>query len=127
MTISLAACQKTIDKKAENIIVTAMTDGQWVVTHFTVDSGDSSQLFGGYSFQFFDNYTVNGIKNSAIQATGTWQGDIGMMTITAGFQNASSPIVLLNGTWHIIESSWTIVVATMTAGSQTKTVRLEKQ
>ena len=40
-----------------------MTDGQWVITNFTSNGTDLTSDFSSYKFQYFDNYTVNAIKN----------------------------------------------------------------
>jgi hypothetical protein len=123
----LAGCKKTIEKKAEDAILKAMTDGQWVLTSFTSNGIDITADFSAYKFQFFDNYTVNAIKNGAIEKTGDWQGDVNSMSISANFPAVSNPLLLLNGTWHITDYSWTYVTATMTVGSEVRTLRLEKQ
>lgn len=123
----LPGCKKTIQKQEENAIVKAMTDGQWVVTNFTSDSSDITSDFTGYTFQYFSNYTVDAIKNGSIEKTGAWQGDINTMSIWANFSNATNPLLLFNGTWQITDNSWTYVKATMIVGTETRTLRLDKQ
>ena len=82
--------------------------------------------FSAYKFQYYSNYTVDAIKNGIVENTGTWDGDPNTMTITANFTNASSPIDLINGGWHIDNNSWTFVVASQSSGGITKSLRLEK-
>ena len=123
----LTGCKKIVEKQAENAIVKAMTDGQWIITSFTSDSTDITSDFTSYKFQYFDNYTVDAIKNGTVEKTGTWQGDANAMNISANFPGASNPILLLNGTWHITDNSWTYVKATMTVNSEVRTLRLDKQ
>jgi len=123
----LTGCKKIVEKQAENAIVKAMTDGQWVITSFTTDSTDITGDFTSYKFQYFANYTVDAIKNGTVEKTGTWQGDANTMSISANFPGASNPILLLNGTWHITDNSWTYVKATMTVNSEVRTLRLDKQ
>jgi hypothetical protein len=123
----LFGCKKTIQKQEENAIVKAMTDGQWVITSFTSNSTDITSDFAGYKFQYFSNFTVSAIKNGSIEETGTWQGDINTMSILANFPNAVNPLLLLNGTWQITNSSWTYVEASMTVGTEVRTLRLDKQ
>ena len=123
----LTGCKKIVEKQAENAIVKAMTDGQWVITSFTTDSTDITGDFTSYKFQYFANYTVDAIKNGTVEKTGTWQGDANTMSISANFSGASNPILLLNGTWHITDNSWTYVKATMTVNSEVRTLRLDKQ
>ena len=125
--ICLAGCKKTIEKKAENAIMKAMTDGQWVITSFISDGSNITTDFSTYRFQYFSNYTVNAIKSGTVEATGNWDGDASAMNIIANFPNVTDPLLLLNGTWHITDNSWTYVEATQTNGTEVKTLRLDKQ
>jgi hypothetical protein len=123
----LTSCKKAIQKQEENAIVKAMTDGQWVITNFTTNGTDITTDFAGYKFQYFSNNTVEAIKNGSVENTGTWQGDINTMSISANFSNVVNPILLLNGTWLITDNSWTYVKATTTINSEVRTLRLDKQ
>src|SRR5258708_7313399 len=123
----LTGCRKTIEKKAQDAILKAMTDGQWVITSFTSNGTDITSDFSAYKFQYFDNYTVNAIKTGVVEKTGTWQGDVNTMSISANFPSALNPLLLLNGTWLVSDYSWTYVKATMTIGSEVRTLRLDKQ
>jgi len=125
--ISLFSCHKIVENAAQNAILDAMTDGQWVVTSFTTNGTDITSDFTGYKFQYNRDYTVNAIKNGAIEKTGTWQADAAAMNITGNFPNAVNPLLLINGVWHITDNGWTYVKATMTVGSETRTLRLDKQ
>lgn len=128
LTIVLfTGCKKTIEQKAEDAIMKAMTEGQWVITSFESNGADLTPDFSPYRFQYLTDYTVNAIKSGTVERTGTWQGDVNTMNISANFQNAANPILLLNGTWHITDNSWTYVVATMTVGNEVRTLRLDKQ
>ena len=120
------SCQKAIEKKKENAIISAMTDGQWVITSFVNDGTVITSDFSPYKFQYHSNYTVDAIKNGVVENTGTWDGDPSTMMITANFTDAPSPIDLINGGWHIDDNSWTYVVASQISGGITKTLRLEK-
>jgi len=125
--VCLVGCKKTIERKAENAIMKAMTDGQWVITSFISDSSNITSDFSAYRFQYFDNYTVDAIKNGMVENTGNWDGDYYSMSIVASFPNATNPLVLLNGTWHVTDNSWTYVKATMTVGTEVRSLRLDKQ
>ncbi len=125
--ICLTGCKKTIEKKAENAIMKAMTDGQWVITSFKTNSSDVTTDFSVYKFQYFSNYTVNAIKNGTVENTGNWEGDVNKMNIFASFPNAANPLLLLNGTWHVTDNSWTYVKATMAIGNEVRTLRLDKK
>lgn len=126
LVLSMTSCKKTIDKMKENAVISAMTDGQWVVTKFEKNGSIITSDFNGYKFQFHKNYTVDAIKTNVVEKTGSWDGDPYTMTITANFLNASHPLNLLNGTWHIDNNSWTYVVASQGTGSEIKKLRLEK-
>jgi len=119
-------CQKAIEKKTENAIISAMTDGQWVITNFVNNGFTITSDFSAYKFQYYSNYTVDAIKNGVVENTGTWNGDPATMMITANFNGAVAPLDLINGSWHIDDNSWTYVVASQASGSTIKRLRLEK-
>src|SRR5678815_1292014 len=125
--VLIAGCKKVIEKKAENAIMKAMTDGQWVITSFISDGSNVTNDFSAYRFQYFDNYTVDAIKNGTVENTGNWDGDVSTMNIMASFPNATNPLLLLNGTWHVTDISWTYVEVTMNVGTTTRSLRLDKQ
>jgi len=124
--VCFSSCQKLIEKKAEDAIVKAMTDGQWIITSFTTDGTDITTDFSAYKFQYYKNNTVDAIKNGTLEKTGTWNGDANNMNITANFSSPNYPLNLINGTWHITDNSWTYVKATMTVGTEVRTLRLDK-
>jgi hypothetical protein len=119
-------CKKAIQNAQENLLIKAMTEGQWVVTSFTQGGTDITTNFTGYKFQYYKNKTVDAIKDGNVQKTGTWDGDPTTMTTWANFTGATAPLDLINGNWHIDNNSWTFVAASQTNGSTTKTMRLEK-
>ena len=122
----LSGCKKTIEKVQENAIISAMTGGQWGITRFVQNGTDITTDFTGYKFQYYSNRTVDAIKNGTVEKTGTWDGDAATMTTWANFTNATAPLSLINGSWHIDNNSWTFVIATQTVGNTTKTMRLDK-
>jgi len=124
--VLFAGCKKAITNAQENIILNAMTDGQWTITSFTTNGTDITSDFSGYKFQYYRNYNVDAIKNGAVEKTGTWSPDAANMNISANFSNVTNPLLLINGVWHITDNSWTYVKATMTVGSETRTLRLDK-
>jgi hypothetical protein len=124
--ILLTGCKKTIESIQEDLIVKAMTDGEWKVTSFTQNGTDITSSFSAYKFKYYSNKTVDAINNGSVEKTGTWDGDAGTMTTWASFTNATTPLELINGSWHIDNNSWTFVVATQTNSGGTKTMRLDK-
>ena len=123
----LAGCKKTVENIQQDLVIKAMTDGQWVITSFTQNGNDITSDFSGFKFKYYSNKTVDAIKNGTVEKTGTWDGNASTMTTSANFTSALYPLTLINGNWHIDNNSWTFVVATQTIGAETKTMRLEKQ
>jgi hypothetical protein len=127
MIMLLAGCKKSIQNIQEDLVIKAMTDGQWVVTSFTFNNANITSDFSPYKFKYYSNKTVDAINNGNIEKTGTWDGNASTMTTWASFTNASYPLNLINGSWHIVNNGWTYVVATQVIGSETKAMRLDKQ
>jgi hypothetical protein len=125
--ILFAGCKKTIENIQEDLVIKAMTDGQWVITNFTLNGTNITSDFAGYRFKYYSNKTVDAISNGITERTGNWDGDAATMTTSASFNGANYPLVLINGSWHITRNSWTYVEATQTVGSDTKIMRLDKQ
>jgi hypothetical protein len=124
---AISGCKKTVENAVQDAIIQAMTNGQWVITSFTQNGNDITSSFSGYKFQYYSNKTVDAIKNGTVEKTGSWDGNTIAMTTSAEFPNASLPLSLINGTWHINNNSWTFVVASQNNGSEFKTMRLDKQ
>jgi hypothetical protein len=134
VTVSLllltTGCKKFIQKAqeeiAEDMIVKAMTEGQWVVIGYN-DGTDYVSEFTPYTFQFKTNKTVDAIKNSSVESTGTWQGDGYKREITADYPASSAPTLQrLDGVWYIVASTWTSVKATQTINGKVATLELKK-
>ena len=124
--IVFAGCKKAIENTQEDLVIRAMTDGQWKITSFTQNGTNITGDFSAYLFKYHSNKTVDAIKNGTIEKTGTWNGDAPSMSISAYFTSPPYPIDLINGNWHIDRNSWTYVEATQINGSETKTLRLDK-
>lgn len=127
LLLSVAACQKTVEKKAEDIIIRAMVNGQWVVTKFAKGNNDVTADFAGYRFQFRENNTVEALKDGSFTASGSWQGNPYARSIASQFNNAVHPLVLLNGVWLVTNNSWTFVEATQTVNGEAYSLRLDKR
>ncbi len=125
--ILFSGCKKAVENIAEDLVIKAMTDGQWVITSFTQNGTDITSSFSGYKFQYYSNRTVDAIKNGVTERTGNWDGNATNMTTWANFPGAPNPISLINGTWNITRNSWTYVEASQTNGTEVKTLRLDKQ
>lgn len=122
-----SGCEKAIEKVGEDMVLKAMTDGQWKIVSFTHNGSDITSTFANYKFQYYSDKTVDAINNGSVEKKGSWDGNAVTRTTWAEFLNASYPLSLINGTWKIDDNSWTYVVASQTVGAETKTMRLEKQ
>jgi competence protein ComGC len=124
---SLTGCKKFVEKKKEDALVKAMVDGQWAITSFVHNGNNITPDFTGYKFQYYEDKTVDAIKDGSVETTGDWDGDVNTMTTWASFTGVSTPLSHINGSWHIDDSGWTYVVATQATTSDTKVMRLDKQ
>ena len=124
--ILMLSCKKTKEKIGTNLIVQAMTNGQWVITSFNDNGTNKTADFSAYKFQFHSDYTVDAINNNTVEKTGSWNGNTTNQSITAAFSGATNPLLLINGTWIITDNSWTYVEAKKTEGADIKTLRLDK-
>lgn len=121
------SCKEAIEDAKEDAVIKAMTEGQWKVSNYQKGNTDATSSFTGYSFQFYKNQTVDALRNSAVEKKGTWLGDGTNFTIQATFSNATEPLILLNGTWQITNTTWTSVNAVQTINGEPCVLRLDKQ
>lgn len=123
----LTGCKKIIESVQEDIVIKAMTDGQWKVTKFKRDTTDVTASFAPYQFQFRTDKTVEAIVNNGVENKGSWTADAAAKTIASSFGGTAVPTLqLLNGTWVITNNSWTFVEATQTVNTEVRTLRLDK-
>jgi len=125
--VLLGGCKKKIEEIQQDLVIKAMTDGQWVITNFTQNGNNITSAFSPYKFKYYSNKTVDAINNGTVEKTGNWDGNATNLTTWADFPNATYPLTLINGTWHIDNNSWTFVVASQTIGAETRVMRLDKQ
>lgn len=123
----MTSCKKTIEQIQEDLVIKAMTDGQWKITNFLYNGNNITSDFDTYRFKYYSNKTVDAINNGTVEKTGNWDGNSSNMTTWANFTGAVHPLVLINGNWQITRNSWTYVEASQTVGSDTKIMRLDKQ
>jgi len=124
--MGLSSCKKFVESVQEDLVIKAMTDGQWRVTSFKRDNADVTAGFADYKFQFKQDKTVEAINNGTVESRGTWNGNAENKTITSAFTNAAATLMLLNGTWQITNNSWTFVEATQSINNEVRTLRLDK-
>jgi hypothetical protein len=122
----LDSCKKAIQAQEQNLILQAMTQGQWYVQQYLDNGTDITSSFSGINFQFFANGTVNGISVTGTQ-TGTWVADINSYTISSAFPAvAGLPLTNLNYTWKIQDAYTDYVVASTTTPTGIKILHLRK-
>ncbi len=126
IVIAFTGCKKTIENAQEDALIQIMTNGQWTVTSYKKGSDDVTADFSGYKFQFKSNRTVDAIKNSAVEKTGTWEGNAYNRSIFSNFTNAANPLLLLNGTFMITDSGLAYVEANQTVNGEVRMLRLDK-
>jgi hypothetical protein len=126
LVLLFSGCKKTIQNIQEDLVLKAMTDGQWRITNFVHNGANITADFTTYKFQYFSDKTVDAINNGTLEKKGTWDGNATTMTTSANFTAASYPLQLINGNWSIIRNSWTYVEASQTVGTETKIMRLDK-
>jgi len=102
-SLLLGSCKKFIEKKAENAVLSIMTNGYWYVSGYKQNDSDITASFSGYLFKFDANNTVTGTKANT-SVTGHWEVNIANRTITSDFPGATEPVSLLNATWTIRDS-----------------------
>ena len=125
---SIFSCEpdEVVERRQENLVMEAMTNGQWKVSSFIKGGTDITSDFNSYKFQFKTNYTVDAIQNGVLERTGTWTADPDAQTITSGFTNVSHPLTLLNGTFYIESTTWTSVDAKQTVNGELRILKLDK-
>ena len=123
----IISCKKAIEDAKEDLVIKAMTDGQWTITSFLLNGSNITPDFSTYRFKYYSNKTVDAINNGTVEKTGTWDGNASTMTTSANFIAPAYPLTLINGNWQIIRNGWTYVEASQTVGADTKFMRLDKQ
>jgi hypothetical protein len=120
------SCKKAIEKKAQDMVLDAMTDGEWIVEQYIEGSNNISGQFLNYSFRFYKDGTVTGTVNSAT-TNGTWAANASDYTIASDFPTATDPIKKLNGLWKIKDSYWDFVKAERATADGTNVLTLRKK
>ena len=72
LVLLCSGCKKAIEQAQEDLVMKAMTDGQWKITNFVNNGTNISAEFSEYKFQYHSNKTVDAIKNGIVDKTGAW-------------------------------------------------------
>jgi hypothetical protein len=110
------SCKKAIEKKEQQMVMDAITNGVWIVEQYVEGPNNISNQFLNYTFQFNSNGTVTG-KIDSTSTSGTWLGNVSDTTITAQFPSAGDPVKKMNGVWKLKDSGWDYVKAQMTTAN----------
>lgn len=125
--VSSTSCKKAIENKQREILIDAITNGQWQVHQYIENSVDITNQFYNYSFQFEEHGAVHALYTGSVFADGTWTGDANNYTITSQFPTATDPVKKLNGTWKLTDSYWDYVEAEMNTAAGKNILHLIKK
>jgi hypothetical protein len=125
-TAALVSCKKTVEEKARDLLMEAITDGIWSVTGYMQDTTEIGHEFQGYDFIFYTDQSMVVAKGSDT-LTGTWKGDIYARSIKSECNSADDPVKKINGEWIIKESNWHYVKAEMKTATGMNTLEMKKR
>ncbi|MBO9198946.1 MULTISPECIES: hypothetical protein [Niastella] len=120
------SCKKIIEKKVQDMVMDAITHGEWIVEQYFEDSNNLSSQFLDYRFKFNEDGTLIGTTSSG-STDGTWAPNLSDYTITSDFPTAADPLKKLNGLWKIKDSGWDYVKAEMSTPDGTRLLTLRKK
>lgn len=121
-----SSCKKVLEKKVQDLVMDAITHGEWIVEQYFEGSNNLSSQFLDYRFKFNEDGSLTGTASST-STEGTWHPDLSAYTITADFPTAVDPLKKLNGLWKIKDSGWDYVKAEMQTTDSTKLLILRKK
>lgn len=120
-----SSCKKLVQDEKRDLLVQAMVSGRWHVETFQEGSVVVTDQFTGYNFQFYENGTVSGLKDTLVEQ-GIWSSDIQNYSISSMFPEAGDPLKKLNGTWRITDTRSDYVVAEMNTTQGKNILHLRK-
>ena len=123
MTLSFS-CKKAIERKKEQIVIDAITNGVWFVEYYAEAGLVKTGEFEGFEFKFNENETLNALK-AGTSVAGIWKADVAAKSITTNFPDATDPLKKLNSEWLLTDSYLDYVEAETTSGTP-KTLHLRK-
>ena len=120
------SCKKAIEKKAQDMIMDAITNGEWIVEQYFEGSNNVSSQFLNYTFRFYEDGTLTGTISN-VATNGTWAPNATEYTIFSEFPTATDPLKKLNGLWKIKDSYWDFVKAERVTTNGTNVLMLRKK
>ncbi|MBC7828165.1 MAG: hypothetical protein H7122_10490 [Chitinophagaceae bacterium] len=125
IAINFISCKKAIENKQRDILIDAITNGEWQVQQYVEGTADVTILFYGYRFQFEEQGAVHA-KYGGSAEHGTWTGDVSNYSISSQFPVATDPVKKLNGIWKLTDSYWDYVEAEMNTANGKNILHLRK-
>ena len=119
------SCKKFVEDQKKQAVISFITNGQWKVESYLIDTISITPEFEGYKFKFNEDGTVIG-NNGTSSASGTWVGEVSDYSITSDFPAAGDPLQKLNGHWIIKDSGLTFVKADLNTATSTMHLHLTK-
>lgn len=119
------SCKKLVEDQKKKAVMSFITNGQWKVESYLIDTISITSEFEGYKFKFSEDGTVVG-NNGTFSASGTWVGEVSDYSITSDFPGAGDPVQKLNGHWILKDSGVTFVKAELKISSTTMHLHLIK-
>lgn len=105
VAFSLQSCSKEqIQQKEQDIAVSIMTSGSWIITKFSEGPNDITASFSAWECRFYTDKTCEAI-NGSTKVAGTWNASTSSKTITGQFPAGSDPLPKINGTWSIVRTT----------------------
>lgn len=127
LILLMGSCSKEKSSEIkENLILDYMTAGSWVLDFFTASTVSILPEFDGYTFQFNRNGTVTATKGS-VAVTGTWFGNQDDVSVTAEFPQGSGPLLRLNATWYLYNTTLNSVQARAISTQYFYSIRLVRK
>lgn len=105
VVIANSSCSKEeLQEVREDLAVSIMTNGDWIITKFSERDYDITSLFTGWQCHFNTDKTCKATKGSE-EVLGTWNASASSKTITGLFPANSEPLSKINGTWRIVRTT----------------------
>jgi hypothetical protein len=126
LSFSCEKAKEIVAQQSEDLVITLMTSGRWVVDQFSVSGTDVKLEFDGYEFQFLRDGTVEAIKGTTV-VKGTWKANQTNMTIESSFPTGNDTLKRLNYIWYITKSGFTYVEAKVMEPNYIANMKLVKK
>lgn len=125
--VVLSGCKKVKESVVETAAINFLDGTEWRVTAFTEGPTSHSADFSTFIFRFNRDQTVTALRDQVPAAAGVFRTDVANRSIYANFPAGTPhPLILLNATWTITQSTMRTLTATTTVGSQPRELKMER-